>query len=80
MRFFQAVQDLAADALVRFARFNAFHLEEPFRIMLPVFVSQPIAALGDDAHAAPLAIANFEHVVDQARDRAFPSRRTARAY
>ena len=55
-------------------------LEEPLGVVVAVLVAQPEAALGDQADAAPLAVADLEDVVDQPPRPGLPSRRTARAY
>ncbi len=65
VRFLQAAKHLPADALAGFLRLDILHFEQPLGIVVAIFVAQLVSALGNDADAAPLAVADFEDLFDQ---------------
>src|SRR5262249_32855617 len=65
VRLLQALQDLPADAHRRFLSFQVVYFKEAFGVVIPVLVAQLVAALRDQADAAPLAVADLEHLLDQ---------------
>src|SRR5581483_8720886 len=65
VRLLDSLQDLAADADLRLAGVNFAHLEEALSIVLAKFPAQLEATLGNAAHAAPLAVADFENIIDE---------------
>ncbi len=74
VRLLQPLEHLPADAQRRLLRLDVVHFEEPLGVVVAVLVAQLEAALGDQADAAPLAVADLENVVDQP-----PRRRVALA-
>ena len=72
MRLLQPLEDLPADADRRFLGLDVVDLEEPLGVVVAILVAQPVAALGDQADAAPLAVADLEDVVDQPPRRRVP--------
>ena len=54
VRLLQPLEDLPADAHRRFLRLDIVHLEEPFGVVVAVFVAELEAALRDQADSAPL--------------------------
>ena len=50
--------------LMEFVRFNVFNFKATFSIERAVFISEPIAALRNCAHASPFSITDFKDVVD----------------
>ena len=65
VRLLDAPQDLATDADLRFERGDLRHVEELLGIVLGKLIAQAVAAHGDGADAAPLAIAHFEDRLHQ---------------
>ncbi len=65
MRFLQPLEHLPADAQARLLRLDVVHLEEALGVVVAVLVAQLEAAFGDQADAAPLAVAHLEDVLDQ---------------
>src|SRR5688572_11370464 len=58
-------EDLPADAQRRLASDDGANIEQPLGIVGAVLVTQPVAALRNRADAAPLPVANLEHLVQQ---------------
>src|SRR5271156_2294023 len=58
VRLLNAPQDLAADAYLRFEGGNLRHIEQLLRILCGKLVAQMVAAHGDGANPAPLAVAH----------------------
>src|SRR5947207_6083369 len=70
MRLFDAFQNQSANTLDRLLGIDLFHVEEAFGVMLAKFPTQLITAFWDGADAAPFAIADLKHLVDQFLSRA----------
>src|SRR5437870_9388446 len=64
VRLFQALEHLPADAHRRFLRLDVVHLKQALGVVRTILVAQLVTALRNNADAAPLAIANLEHLVD----------------
>src|SRR3954467_3009942 len=64
-RLLDSAQNLAADADLRLVGLDVLHLEAALGVVVAVLPAQPVAALRDGSHAAPLAVANLEDVVDE---------------
>src|SRR5215831_19768183 len=60
VRFFNALQDLTADAVGRLLGVDSRHVEPPLRVVLAELLAQPVAASGDGTDAAPLAVTHLE--------------------
>src|SRR5579884_2189936 len=63
--FLQALEHLTANTRRRFLRLDVTNLEEPLCIVIAIFVTKLVAALGDRADATPLAVADLEDFVNQ---------------
>ena len=66
VRFLHATHDLAADALGVARPHGTAEVEALIRIELGVRRSHRKTAARDDADATPVAIRNFEHLLDDA--------------
>ena len=60
MRFLNTFQDEATDADSRFLRVDLLDFEEPFGVVIPKLIAKLVAALGNGANAAPLAVADLK--------------------
>ena len=65
VRLLHALEDKPTDANRRLLCVDFFNVEQPFRIVIPEFITEFKTTLGDRSDAAPFAIANFEDLVDQ---------------
>ena len=65
VRLLDAAQNLAADADLRLERGDLGNVEELLRVVRGKLLAQAVAAAGDGADAAPLAVADLEDLADQ---------------
>src|SRR5262249_2117128 len=74
-RLFDALQNLAADALARFKHLQAIDCKTSLGIEPEILGPQTQAAVGNRADPAPLSVANFKNFVDQPERRgvSFPA-------
>src|SRR5205085_8468942 len=58
--FLQSLEDLAADADLRFARADVLHVKDAVRIVISEGVAQLVAALGNDSDTAPASVGDVK--------------------
>src|SRR2546423_9973505 len=63
VRLLNSLQNLPADANGRLLRVNLFDFEKPLGIVIPIFPTQLVPALGDPSHSAPLAVGDFKYAI-----------------
>src|SRR5262245_55082010 len=72
VRLLDPAEYLAADAHARLQGFNGADGKAPLGVVVRERSAEPVAALRDGADAAPLAVADLEHLANQ-----LPGRRVA---
>src|SRR4029450_5852964 len=62
VRLLDPLQDLPADADRGLLGIDFLYFEEPLRVMIAKFVTQPVTAFRNRSDAAPFAVADLEHL------------------